>query len=217
MAQHDASRGEAGTDKPLLKVTVFSDYICPFCYIGELRLNRLREHYDLRVNWCAIEIHPQTPAEGQPIGALGYDNDRWKSMMSSLNEMAAVEGVTLMEHDFTTNSRSSLLLAEAAKLLGRDTFYQVHNAVFEAFFVEGLNIGDREILKALAQKAGMSGSQITAAWDEDTASKKLEQYRKAALELGVSATPTFFIGEQRLDGAVPYEQLLAAAQVAVNE
>jgi len=215
MAEDGASRDDqACAGKPLLKVTVFSDYICPFCYIGELRLNRLREHYDLRVNWCAIEIHPQTPPEGQPVEALGYDSDRWHSMMGSLNDMAADEGVTFKEHDFTTNSRSALLLAETAKLLGRDVFYRVHQAIFEVFFVEGLNIGDREILKTLAHEAGMSDSQIMAAWDEDVSSRKLEQYRQAALELGVSATPTFFVGEQRLDGAVPYEQLLAAAQAA---
>ena len=216
MSDQAASRGgDEGAGKPLLKVTVFSDYICPFCYIGELRLNRLREHFDLRVNWCAIEIHPNTPPEGQPIEALGYDSERWKAMMDALGEMAKAEGVILKEHDFTTNSRSALLLAEAAKLLGRDVFYPLHQALFEAFFVEGLNIGDRGILEKLAREAGMRDSQIRAAWDEPASSDKLAQYRKAALDLGVQATPTFFIGEQRLDGAVDYAQLLGTAQSAV--
>ncbi len=76
---------EAG--KPLLKVTVFSDYICPFCYIGDLRLSRLREHFDLRVNWCAIEIHPETPAEGRPIESLGY------------HRVAGLRQRTLADHD----------------------------------------------------------------------------------------------------------------------
>lgn len=201
-------------DKPQLKVTVFSDYICPYCYIGDLRLNRLREQIDLRVNWCAIEIHPDTSPEGQPVESLGYDSDRWQTMMASLNEMAVTEGVTLKEHDFTTNSRSALLLAEAAKLLGRDIFYRVHTALFEAFFVEGRNIGDRAVLEILAQEAGMNASQIAAAWGENESNEKLAQYRQAALELGVRATPTFFIGEQRLDGAVPYTQLLDAAHAA---
>ena len=216
MAGDEASRdGKDGVENPLLKVTVFSDYICPFCYIGELRLNRLREHFDLRVNWCAIEIHPQTPPEGQPIEALGYDSERWQAMMASLSDMAAAEGVTLKEHDFTTNSRSALLLAEAAKLLGRDVFYSVHQSLFEVFFVEGLNIGDRAILETLAREAGMSDSQILAAWNENASSEKLKQYRQTAIELDVRATPTFFIGEQRLDGAVPYSQLLDAARAAI--
>lgn len=210
-ANHEVT-GEAG--KPLLKVTVFSDYICPFCYIGDLRLNRLRDQFDLRVNWCAIEIHPETSAEGEPVTSLGYDSERWQAMMASLKDMAAQEGVVLKEHDFTTNSRSALLLAESAKLLGRDTFYHLHNALFEAFFVDGRNIGDRAVLEALAREAGMTNAQVTAAWDEPQSSDRLAQYRQAALELGVQATPTFFIGEQRLDGAVPYQQLLDAAHAA---
>lgn len=200
--------------KPLLKVTVFSDYICPFCYIGELRLSRLREHFDLRVNWCAIEIHPETSAEGRPIESLGYDNERWRTMMATLNEMAASEGVTLKTREFTTNSRLALLLAEAAKPLGRAVFYRLHNALFEAFFVEGQNIGDRTVLETLARAAGMNDDQIAAAWDDTASAEKLAQYRQAARDLSVRATPTFFIGEQRLDGAVPYAQLLDAAHAA---
>ncbi|TCK18924.1 putative DsbA family dithiol-disulfide isomerase [Thiogranum longum] len=203
-----------GAGKPSLKVTVFSDYICPFCYIGDLRLNRLREQFDLRVNWCAIEIHPGTSPDGQPIESLGYDSERWQAMMASLKDMAAQEGVLLKEHDFTTRSRSALLLAESAKLLGRDVFYHLHNALFEAFFVEGRNIGDRMVLEELARNAGMTDSQITAAWDEPESGEKLARYRQAALDLGVNATPTFFVGEQRLDGAVPYAQLLEAAHAA---
>jgi predicted DsbA family dithiol-disulfide isomerase len=215
MAGDAAGRGVAnGAGKPLLKVTVFSDYICPFCYIGELRLNRLRDQFDVRVNWCAIEIHPDTSPEGQPIESLGYDSERWQAMMASLQDMAAEEGVTLKDHDFTTNSRSALLLAEAAKLSGRDVFYRLHNALFEAFFVEGRNIGDRTVLEDLGRSAGMSDSQIAAAWEDGESAEKLAQYRQAALDLGVRATPTFFIGQQRLDGAVPYSQLLDAATLA---
>lgn len=58
--------------KPQVLVTVFSDYICPFCYLGFLRLERLRDRYDLKVNCCGLEIHPENPPEGQPVAALGY-------------------------------------------------------------------------------------------------------------------------------------------------
>ena len=44
--------------KPELRISVFSDYSCPFCYIGSRRLRRLGERYDLKVNWCGLEIHP---------------------------------------------------------------------------------------------------------------------------------------------------------------
>ena len=48
----------AAREKPVLLATVFTDYICPFCYVGDARLDRLREDYALKINWCFVEIHP---------------------------------------------------------------------------------------------------------------------------------------------------------------
>jgi len=58
--------------RPVLYATVFPDYICPVCYTGDLRLARLRRHYDLKINWCLIGIHPDTPPGGRPVSELGY-------------------------------------------------------------------------------------------------------------------------------------------------
>ena len=202
------------TDKPQIRVTVFSDYICPFCYIGDARLQRLREEFDLKVNWCFLEIHPETPAEGQPVSALGYPSASWERMMATLMEMAREDGLVLREHDFTTCSRSALQLAEAAKFIDPVLFYRLHEALFRAFFVEGENIGSAEVLEELALAAGLSQSQFETALHDRDAAARLRQYRRAAQELGVQATPTFFIGERRLDGAVPVEELRAAARAA---
>lgn len=198
--------------KPELKVTVFSDYICPFCYVGDARLNRLRADYDLKVNWCFLEIHPETSPRGEPVASLDYPSETWQRMMTTLREMAEEENLPLLDHDFTTNSRSALLLAEAAKYIDRDVFYRLHKRLFEAYFSEGQNIGDRDCLRRLALDAGMSEEQIEAAWQDTVVAGRLQHYKKAAGDLGVKATPTYFIGEQRLDGAVPVEQLVQAAR-----
>ena len=198
--------------RPELKVTVFSDYICPFCYVGDARLNRLRADYDLKVNWCFLEIHPETSPRGEPVASLNYPSETWQRMMTTLREMAEEENLPLLDHDFTTNSRSALLLAEAAKYIDRDVFYRLHKRLFEACFSEGQNIGDRDCLHRLALDAGMSEAQIEAAWQDTVVAGRLQHYRKVAGDLGVKATPTYFIGEQRLDGAVPVEQLVQAAR-----
>ncbi len=198
--------------KPELKVTVFSDYICPFCYVGDARLNRLRADYELKVNWCFLEIHPETSPEGEPVASLDYPSETWQRMMAVLQEMAEEENLSLLEHDFTTNSQSALLLAEAAKYVDRDVFYRLHNRLFEAYFSEGQNIGDRDCLRRLALDAGMREEQIEAAWQDNAAATRLQHYQKAAHDLGVKATPTYFIGAQRLDGAVSVEQLIQAAK-----
>ena len=91
-----------------LRVTVFSDYICPFCYVGHHRLMRLRDNYDLRINWCFIEIHPETSAEGEPVASLDYPSEQWNQLMQNLEIVAREEGIPIAEHTFTTNSRDAL-------------------------------------------------------------------------------------------------------------
>lgn len=203
-------------DRPELRVTVFSDIICPFCYIGARRLERLRDAYDLSVNWCFLEIHPETPTAGMPVSRLGYDPQRWQAMMAALARMAEEEGLVFAGHDFTTNSRQALLVAEAAKERGRDVFYAVHDALFTAFFSDRENIADRSVLERIAMSAGMPAEAVHMAWSESRYAERLKQYHAAAQELGVRATPTFFIGQQRLDGAVPLGQLREAALFATS-
>jgi predicted DsbA family dithiol-disulfide isomerase len=203
----------AVSTKPVLLSTVFSDYICPFCYIGDLRLGRLREYYVLKINWCLIEIHPETPAGGKPVAELGYDQAQWRQMMTNLERLADEEGVSLAEHDFTTNSRKALLLAEAAKSAGSEVFYALHRRLFEAFFVDGLNIGDEVVLAGLAAECNVPPDIVRSAWSDGSHAKRLQQYLAAAGQYQVRATPTIFFDEQhRLDGALPFDAFLAAAK-----
>jgi len=201
------------TDKPVLLATVFSDYICPFCYIGDLRMDRLREHYDLKINWCMLEIHPETPVDGQPVKSLGYDDERWQKMMDNLDALATEEGVSLREHDFTANSHKALLLAEAAKEAGHDVFYALHRRLFTAFFEEGLNIGDETVLTGLAVGCGVPQDLIRQAWSDPKYEQTLKQNLAATGKYNVRATPTVFFSEQhRLDGAVPFDAFLKMAR-----
>ena len=201
------------TGKPVLLATVFSDYICPFCYIGDLRLERLREHYDLKINWCLVEIHPETPPGGKPVSELGYGKTQWQQMMANLGRLADEEGVSLAEHEFTTNSRKALLLAEAAKSAGSEVFHVLHRRLFEAFFVDGLNIGDEVVLGTLAAECGVQADLVQRAWTDECYTEKLQQNLAAAAHYGVKATPTIFFDEQhRLDGALPFDAFLTVAK-----
>jgi predicted DsbA family dithiol-disulfide isomerase len=200
-------------DKPLLLATVFTDYICPFCYVGDVRLERLREHFDLKINWCFLEIHPDTPASGMPVRELGYADAQWRQMMDNLMAMGAAEGISFREHDFTTSSHRALLLAEAAKEEGADVFYRLHRRLFTAYFTEGMNIGYAEVLRELAMECGVAAGTVERAWREERYELQLQRYLVGAHELEVRATPTIFFGrENRLNGALPFEAFLRAAQ-----
>jgi predicted DsbA family dithiol-disulfide isomerase len=202
-------------DKPELKVSVFSDYICPFCYIGSRRLLRLGNRYDLKVNWSGLEIHPETPPEGMPIERLGYPKGQWAQMMAALTQMAAEEGIDMAAHDFTTNSHKALLLAEAAKHAGRDVFYALHERLFHDFFSQGKNIGNEEVLRAIAADVGIAEDILEAAWQDPDYDERLQLNLRFAQELGVRGTPTFVFGQELLSGAVPVPELEAAAARAM--
>lgn len=203
--------------KPELKVSVFSDYICPFCYIGSRRLLRLDADFDLKVNWCGLEIHPETPAAGMPIAELGYPSEQWSRMMAVLEEMATAEGIDFSSHDFTTNSRKALLLSEAAKQGGREQFYALHERLFSAFFTQKQNIGDEPVLRALARESGVGDEIVESAWRDPRHETRLKLNLQWAVALGVNSTPSYVIGTDVLIGAVPLEDLRAAAEKALQK
>ncbi len=202
------------TSKPLLKVTVFSDYICPYCYLGWLRLEQLRSDYELRVNWCMTEIHADSPAAGRPVTELGYSAEQWQRMRSELDELAAADAVRFGDISLTTNSHRALLLAEAAKELGADSFYALHKALFEAYFCATRNIGDEQVLRELVRGVGLDSGLPERAWSDPRYEQKLRDYALAARELQVSATPTFYFSAQPLRGLQTVAELSAAAAAA---
>lgn len=201
--------------KPELLVTVYSDYICPFCYIGHVRLARLRNEYDLKINWRFIEIHPETPAKGQSVDELGYEPEQWKLMMDNLKQMASEDGIEIGDHRMTTNSHKALLLAEAAKQQGREIFYDLNENIFKAWFSEGRNIGDHTVLQDIAECSGVSRETVERAWRDEKYEEKLKNNLMNAVSLSVTATPTFFFGKNKLTGAVPEAVLRDAAKIEV--
>ena len=202
--------------KPELRVTVFSDYTCPFCYVGYVRLERLRDEYDLKVNWCMVEIHPDTPVQGMPVTALGHAPEQWNAMMGGLGVMAQAENIVIQPQLLTTNTHQALLLAEAVKEQSSMVFYALHRRLFEAYFGAGINIGDTQVLRELALDVGVVPETLVRAWQDPQYVSRLQHNLMAAQELGVSGTPTFFIGERKLTGALSLDTLRHAAHEAVH-
>jgi len=205
--------------KPEIRVSVISDYICPFCFIGHKHLEHLREDYELKINWCFVEIHPETPAEGRPVAMLNYSPEYWNDLMSNLHRLAQEEGIQLSEHTMTTNSRKALLLAEASKSLGAKLFYPLHERLFEAYFVEGQNIGDEQVLRNIANECQIPEHIIEQAWSdpytygpEDSTPGPLLPYLQYAGAIQASSVPTFVFNTEMLTGAVDKTTLMNAAE-----
>ncbi len=204
-------------EKPQLRLTLFTDYICPFCYIGDLRLQRLQKDFDVLINFRFIEIHPDTPQQGTTVDSLDYSHEQWQGMMDGLVEMAQDEGITLAPVNLLANSHRALLLAEAVKKEGREIFYKFNQTLYEQYFLEGKNIGDDEVLRNIAQVSGVSDEVIDTAWSNPEYEKTLQMNMSMAVKAGVTGTPTFFIGQQRLTGAVSTSKLRQAAEATIKD
>ena len=200
------------TSKPELKITVFSDYICPFCYVGHHRLKRLNDAYDLKINWCFIEIHPENSAAGEPTTSLDYPSDYWNELMANLKKVAAEENIPIAEHEFTTNSKDAILLAEASKTLGKEIFYDLHEKLFTAFFVESKNIGDRAILKSIANECDIDDGFIENAWTDSNVKQQILSNFNLAREHNIQSVPSFVFGEKVLTGVVAEKTMRSAAK-----
>jgi len=187
---------------PELQVTVYSDYICPFCYVGHHRLQRLRDSYDLKINWCFLEIHPETSSDGEPIDSLEYPSEQWQMMLENLERIAQEENIPLSKLSFITNSKDALLLSEAAKQCGREIFYTLHEKLFEAYFVDGKNIGDRHVLKTIASSCGIDDETVEASWTDGNLNKRLMNNFNTARTHNIQSVPSFIFGERVLTGVV---------------
>lgn len=184
-----------------LKITLFSDFICPFCYIGFHTLQKMKREFDLDVDWRGFQIHPDWPATGIPAekvyGEQGSESR--KAAWQRISAMATDIGLAMRPPSVLTNSYNALAACEYAIASGKGEEFE--ERVYRAYFHEGSNIGDIEVLKALASELGLDAAQIAEAARSPKIQLKLKNNALVAHQHGVSGVPTFFIGNYPLVGA----------------
>jgi len=173
---------------------------------------RLSDSFDIKINWCLLEIHPETSCQGEAIDSLDYLSDTWNTMMRGLERIASEENIDLKPISFITNSNNAQRISEAAKTAGRQTFYALHEALFSAYFIDGLNIADRQLLKTLAETCGLSSKTVEAAWSDKKISQRLQHNYIEARKFNIQSVPAFVFGNTVLTGVVEESRLRQAAQ-----
>ena len=136
-----------------LKIVVFSDYICPFCYIGLYRVEQLKEKFDIEVEWRPFEIHPETPKNGTELSNLPFPKEYLEMMKANIKKLADDVGVTFKLSDKLPNSRLALYFSEFARKKGR--FDEFHKLVFDAYWKNGEDIGNLDLLLKIAESIGL--------------------------------------------------------------
>jgi len=130
--------------------------------------------------------------------------------------MGTAFGLKFVAQDRLSNSHSAILLGEYIHLHHPEQEDGYHDAMFKAYFSEGKDIGQREILLDLLQKLGIDPIVLPTALNDIAAQTRMQKNAQTAIDNGVTGTPTFFIGNERVVGAQPYPTLLAAAHCALG-
>ncbi len=153
----------------------------------------------MRVKFTHFPLHPETPAEGKRRAPVPARDERMNALMRQ-------EGLAYnAARDMTYNSRLAQELAHWAESRGKG--YEIHDPLFRAYFVETKNIGDPEVLVEVAEKIGLPADEAREALAGRSFKEAVDRDWRRSAELGVTAVPTFVIGDYGLVGAQPYDQL----------
>jgi predicted DsbA family dithiol-disulfide isomerase len=200
-----------------IRIDVWSDYVCPFCYLELPALQRLQQQFgdQLRVVWRAFELRPDPKPTLDPDGE--YLHTTWNR---SVYPLAEQRGMRLKLPPVQPRSRLALEAAAFADSHGR--FAAMHEALFRGFFEQGRDIGDIEVLCAIASEAGLDPGALRQALQDGRHTAEVLDDERLAHSLGVSGVPILFLRQAEapweqalpLRGAVPYDTIeLAVRQV----
>ncbi|TGD63080.1 DsbA family oxidoreductase [Tabrizicola sp. WMC-M-20] len=195
----------------MIKLDIFSDPVCPWCYIGKANLDRALEaapDHPLDIEWHPFQLNPGMPPEG--VDRAEYLEAKFGGKAKAVEIYARVEQATRdagLTIDFSSiakmpNTLNAHRLIHWAGLEGRQT--AIVSALFRAYWREGRDIGDAATLTDIAQAAGMDRAltQRLLATDEDTEALKARDIH--ARQRGVTGVPCFIIGNQYVvSGAQP--------------
>ncbi|MEW9675204.1 DsbA family oxidoreductase [Lentibacillus sp. L22] len=198
-----------------MKIEIWSDFVCPFCYMGKRRLeNALAQfpHQDkVTLEYKSYELSPN--AERNPGKTIheqmaekfGSTIDQAKSMNDKMAEQAAELGLTYnFDSMKPTNTLDAHRVAKYAAKQGKGK--EMTERLLKAYFTDGKHIGDKETLKELAEEVGLEASAVNTLLQTDDYLAKVQADEEEAKEIGVQGVPFFVFNEKyAVSGAQPAE------------
>ncbi|MFT4020987.1 MAG: DsbA family oxidoreductase [Acinetobacter sp.] len=212
-----------------MRVDIWSDVVCPFCYIGKKRLEHVAAEagIELEIFWHSFQLDPDAP-EKQDISnserlaqKYGRSIEDMQQMEQNVAEMAASEGIDFQwQQAKAGNTFNAHRIIHLAQREGLGT--EAEEAFFYSYITQGLPIGERETLEDVAARIGLNPVEVDDVLDSNAFAEFVEHDEKIAREqLKVTGVP-FFVFDQRvaLAGAQPREvflQVLQQAQANVEQ
>lgn len=203
-----------------MKVEIWSDVMCPFCYIGKRRFeNALQElpfKEEIEVEWKSFQLNPDLQYKpGRNIHEYlaehkGFSLEKAKELNNYVTEMAAVEG---LKYDFdkavVANSFDAHRFSHLAAKQGKGD--AAEESLFKAYFTEGKNISDRDTLVQLGTAIGLDSDVVKQALESDAYAQDVNKDIAEANAIGVRGVPFFVIDRKYAVSGAQAKEVFAQA------
>lgn len=210
-----------------MRIDLFSDMVCPWCRIGKKNM------YDAIMEWAretsetvpvtfrAYQLDPSLPPEGKPfreaMEAKMGGAARLDPMLQRVTDAGAGVGVTF-RFDKITRMPNTLMAHRITALLPEESRQQWVDAAMDAYFEEGRDIADLDVLLELAGGIGADAGDIRSRLEAGEGTAEVEADIDLARRMGITGVPFFIInGRYALSGAYPSSQFLAAFRKIAQE
>ncbi len=212
-----------------MRIDVVSDVICPWCYIGKRRLSsalQQRPEVEVEILWHPFQLNPDMPPEGMAreryISAKFGGGQHAGRVYQNVTDVGATVGISFHFERIkvTPNTRDAHRLIRRATEAGDAD--PVVEALFNAYFIEGRDIGDRETLATIAAEAGLDGVDAARFLASRDGAEEVLAEDMSARRIGINAVPCFIFerkyvvsGAQEPEFFFPLFDLLKTEQAAV--
>ncbi len=186
-----------------IRIDVWSDFVCPWCYAAALNVRALQQTHDVTLRWHAFELRPAGSPPMDPAYLHHIETNsrpRFNAMMEEQH------GIVVNPGPFGISSRDALVGEKVAAAHGVDTVY--HELVTRAYWIDAADISDRAVLRALAEQSGMDGARFLTGLDDPVYDDMVTEDVRMAQQIGINAVPSLVFGGRYLvSGAQPVEVL----------
>ncbi|RDI72491.1 DsbA family oxidoreductase [Halopelagius longus] len=196
------------------RITVYADYVCPFCYLGRQSLAQYQDsrEEELEIDWHPFDLRSQ---KRNPDGTIdhsvddGKDEEYFEQAKQNVRQLAEkYDAEMVQELVKDVDSLSAQVVSYYVKEhYPYETWLDFDTSIYEALWQDGEDIGDEDVLVELAEDAGIDAEEVRSALDDENLREEVRQRFTEAQQQGVTGVPTFAYDGYGARGAVPPEQL----------
>lgn len=205
--------------KPVIKVDIVSDVVCPWCYIGKKRIEKamqsLADEFEFDITYLPFELNPNVPKVGFDqktylVNKFGSE-EKYNQITAHVTSVAATEGLqfNFSKQQKSPNTKDAHRLLLHARKHGKQI--ALKELLMQAYFEKGIDLTQKENLIAIAVNCGLDGVEVSALLQSNEGTEEVDKLVQMNYQRGISGVPFYIINNQYgISGAQPTEVFVQA-------